>query len=57
MYECNALAYIVEQAGGAATDGVTRIMDIEPAEIHQQVPFFIGSKSMVERVAHIRSAR
>lgn len=57
MYECNPLAYIVEQAGGTATDGVARIMDIEPAEIHQQVPFFIGSKSMVERVAQIRSAR
>lgn len=48
MYEANALAYIVEQAGGGATDGVNRILDIQPKELHQQVPLVIGSKEDVE---------
>lgn len=43
MYECNPLAFIVEQAGGKASDGYQRILDIEPKELHQRVPFFIGS--------------
>jgi len=51
MYECNALAFIAEQAGGAATDGSRRIMDIIPEEIHQQIPYFVGSKEMVARVS------
>ncbi len=50
MYECNALAYVVEQAGGLATNGDMRIMEIIPKEIHQKVPIFIGSKKMVEHV-------
>jgi len=49
MYECNALAFIIEQAGGKAITGEERIMEIEPQEIHQRVPLFIGSKKMVER--------
>lgn len=49
MYECNTLAYIIEQAGGIATDGHRRIMEIEPTELHQRVPFYVGSKSMVEK--------
>ena len=48
MYECNCLAFIAEQAGGAATDGVKRIMEIEPKELHQREPLFIGSKKMVD---------
>ncbi len=55
MYECNTLAFIVEQAGGLATDGTQRIMDIEPTDIHQRVPFFIGSKKMVERAKELLS--
>jgi fructose-1,6-bisphosphatase I len=47
LYEANPLAFIVEQAGGAATDGVSRIMDIEPTDLHQRTPLFIGSKSDV----------
>jgi fructose-1,6-bisphosphatase I len=43
MYECNPLAFIVEQAGGKASDGYQRILDIEPKELHQRVPLFIGS--------------
>jgi fructose-1,6-bisphosphatase I len=56
LYEASPLAYIVEQAGGAATDGVTRIMDIEPTELHQRVPLFIGSKADVEIARSILSA-
>jgi fructose-1,6-bisphosphatase I len=51
MYECNALAYIAEQAGGKATDGHRRILDIEPDSLHQRTPFYVGSKNMVERAA------
>jgi fructose-1,6-bisphosphatase I len=50
VYECNALAFIAEQAGGAAIDGHRRILDIEPTTLHQRTPFFIGSKKMVEMV-------
>ncbi|QSE97678.1 class 1 fructose-bisphosphatase [Fulvivirga lutea] len=49
MYECNALAFIIEQAGGLASTGTQRILDIEPNELHQRVPFFVGSKDMVEK--------
>lgn len=51
LYECNPLAFIVEQAGGMATDGTRRIMEIAPDELHQRVPCFIGSPSMV-KTAH-----
>ena len=50
MYEANPMAMIVEQAGGAATDGVNRIMDIAPHKLHQRVPVFLGSKEEVEIV-------
>ncbi len=50
MYEANPMAFIVEQAGGAATDGNMRIMDIQPQKLHQRVPVFLGSKDEVERV-------
>ena len=49
LYECNPMAFIVEQAGGKASDGYMRIMDIEPTALHQRVPFFCGSKNMVEK--------
>jgi fructose-1,6-bisphosphatase I len=48
LYECNPLAFIIEQAGGKATDGFQRILDLQPQALHQRVPFFIGSTSMVE---------
>jgi len=48
IYECNPLAFIIEQAGGKASDGFRRIMDIEPNSIHQRSPFFIGSAEMVD---------
>lgn len=49
VYECNALAFIAEQAGGIASNGVKRIMDIQPESLHQRVPFYVGSKNMVEK--------
>ena len=48
LYEGNPLAFICEQAGGAASDGTQRIMDIQPAELHQRTPLYLGSKSDVE---------
>jgi fructose-1,6-bisphosphatase I len=50
MYEANPMAFIVEQAGGAATDGTKRILDIEPTALHQRVGVILGSKNEVERV-------
>lgn len=50
QYECNPLAFIVEQAGGKATDGHRRIMEIVPTDLHQRSPLFIGSKNMVDKV-------
>ncbi|MBV6644370.1 MAG: class 1 fructose-bisphosphatase [Cyclobacteriaceae bacterium] len=47
LYECNALAFIAEQAGGQATDGHQRILDINPTSFHQRSPFYIGSTKMV----------
>ena len=49
LYECNALALIAEQAGGKAMDGSQRILDIQPASMHQRVPFYVGSKNMVDK--------
>ncbi|MEM1408161.1 MAG: class 1 fructose-bisphosphatase [Bacteroidota bacterium] len=49
LYECNALAFIIEQAGGFASTGNSRVLEIQPTEFHQRVPLFIGSKKMVEQ--------
>lgn len=49
LYECNALAFLVERAGGRATDGYRRIVEIEPTELHQRSPLFIGSEEMVRK--------
>jgi fructose-1,6-bisphosphatase I len=48
LYECNPLAFVAEQAGGAATDGTARIMDISPSELHQRSPLYMGSRDEVE---------
>ena len=50
MYEANPMAWVVEQAGGAATNGRQRILDIKPEKLHQRVSVFLGSKNEVERV-------
>lgn len=47
LYECNPLAFIIEQAGGKASDGFRRILDIQPSSLHQRTPLFIGSADMV----------
>ncbi|MEY3438592.1 MAG: hypothetical protein RL265_1177, partial [Bacteroidota bacterium] len=49
LYECNPLAFIAEQAGGLATTGRIRVLDIQPNKLHQRIPFFCGSKKMVEK--------
>lgn len=49
-YECNPLAFVVEQAGGKASDGDHRILEIEPTDLHQRTPVVLGSKKMVEKV-------
>ena len=48
LYEANPLAFIVEQAGGAASDGGQRVLDVTPTELHQRTPLYIGSMSEVE---------
>ncbi|HLU17658.1 MAG TPA: class 1 fructose-bisphosphatase [Edaphocola sp.] len=49
LYECNPMAFIIEAAGGMASTGKERILDVQPTELHQRVPIFIGSKNMVEK--------
>lgn len=49
LYECNALAFLAEQAGGKASDGRRRILDIAPESLHQRSPFYVGSLNMVEK--------
>lgn len=51
LYEANPIAFIAEQAGGAATDGARRILDIRPAEIHQRTPLVVGGKCEMEHFA------
>ena len=53
LYECAPLAFVAEQAGGAATDGRRRILDIVPTDLHQRTPLVIGSKDDVALVEHI----
>ncbi len=50
LYECNPFAFIVEKAGGKATNGKIRILDVDSTELHQRTPFFIGSKLMMEEL-------
>ena len=50
VYEYNPIAFIAEQAGGAASDGYRKILDIAPSSLHQRSPFYVGSKSMVGKV-------
>ena len=50
LYECNPFAFITEVAGGKATDGRRRILDIQPTDLHQRSPFFVGSRLMMEEL-------
>ena len=56
MYEANPMSLIIEQAGGFATDGQQRILDIQPTGLHQRVAVFLGSKNEVERVTGYHQA-
>lgn len=56
LYECNPLAFLVEQAGGLATDGENPILDLQPEALHQRVPLIIGSKQMVQDFLALRGA-
>lgn len=53
LYECNPMSHIIEMAGGRGTTGKENILDIQPEELHQRVPIFIGSRNMVERAMGI----
>ncbi|TKC06633.1 class 1 fructose-bisphosphatase [Pedobacter polaris] len=53
LYECNPMAFIIEQAGGVASDGFNRILDIEPIELHQRTSIFIGSPKMVKMAENL----
>ncbi|RAI00837.1 class 1 fructose-bisphosphatase [Acuticoccus sediminis] len=55
VYECAPLAFLVEQAGGAATDGETRMLDMTPRSLHARTPFVFGSRDKVARVAAYHS--
>jgi fructose-1,6-bisphosphatase I len=55
MYEANPMSWLVEQAGGAATDGKQRILDIPPSQLHARVSVFMGSKHEVDRVTGYHS--
>ena len=50
QYECNPFAFILEVAGGRATNGKQRLLDVQPGDLHQRSPFFIGSKNMMEEL-------
>src|SRR5262249_3361204 len=56
MYEANPMAFIVEQAGGAATNGYARILDVAPESLHQRVAVFLGSQKEVERATRYHVA-
>jgi fructose-1,6-bisphosphatase I len=50
VYECNPISFLAEQAGGKASDGHKRILDIEPSSLHERAPFYVGSSNMVNKV-------
>ncbi|HVZ48662.1 MAG TPA: class 1 fructose-bisphosphatase [Gemmatimonadaceae bacterium] len=57
LYECNPLAFICEQAGGAAIDGTRRVLEVVPASLHQRTPIYVGSKADVEIACEMLGAR
>ncbi|HYA65851.1 MAG TPA: fructose-bisphosphatase class I, partial [Burkholderiaceae bacterium] len=56
MYEANPMAFLIEQAGGAATDGHRRILDIQPSSLHQRVAVFLGSREEVEYATRLHAS-
>ena len=57
LYECAPLAFLAEQAGGAASDGTQPILDIQPTELHQRTPFFVGNKELVRLAGEYLSGK
>lgn len=57
MYEANPMSFIVEQAGGASTTGLQRVLEVNPTGIHQRVPLILGSKNEVDRIASYHSVK
>jgi fructose-1,6-bisphosphatase I len=55
MYEANPMSWLIEQAGGASTNGKQRIMDLQPTKLHERVSVVLGSKNEVERVTAYHS--
>ncbi|MCH8102928.1 MAG: class 1 fructose-bisphosphatase [Chloroflexi bacterium] len=56
LYECSPMAFIAEQAGGAATNGTKRILDIEPSGLHQRTPYYIGTAREVELIGRFHGS-
>jgi fructose-1,6-bisphosphatase I len=56
VYECNPMAFLIEQAGGSATNGYQRILNVEVNDLHQRSAIFIGSKNMVEKAEEMMAA-
>ncbi|HQE12904.1 MAG TPA: class 1 fructose-bisphosphatase, partial [Flavipsychrobacter sp.] len=56
QYECNPMAFLMEVAGGVASTGTQRILEVEPTELHQRVPIYIGSKKLVEKALEFYTA-
>ncbi|MBU3025952.1 class 1 fructose-bisphosphatase [Zobellia galactanivorans] len=56
LYECNPMAFLAEQANGKASNGKDRILDLKPTELHERVPFFCGSRKMVEKAEEFMTA-
>lgn len=50
LYECNPMAFLAKQAGGGESNGYGSILEMQPTELHQRVPFFAGSKNMVRKL-------
>ena len=57
LYECNPFAYIVEKAGGRATNGTERILELKPKELHERTPFFVGSSLMMDELESYAHAK
>ncbi len=56
QYECNPMAFLMEAAGGLAHTGTERVLDVEPTELHQRVPIYIGSRNLVEKALELEEA-
>jgi fructose-1,6-bisphosphatase I len=55
MYEANPMSFLVEQAGGASTNGTDLIMDLQPMDLHERVSVMLGSKEEIDRIVHYHS--